>query len=253
MRNTAYRNHSSQNISRVMMSCQRAHSWMSQKNSFTARLSLVHGERPTDMKQILTNTAVAIVLIFCSAAKIFSQTNTMNSETNTLATATFGGGCFWCTEAMFQTVKGVKSIVSGYAGGARPNPTYEQVCTGVSGHAEVIQITFDPREVSYAKLVDIFWEAHDPTTLNAQGADYGTQYRSTIMFHDDDQHAAAEESKQKAQAKFKKPIVTEIVPLKKFYAAEHYHQDYFKNNPNQPYCEVVIRPKLEKFEAKQKP
>ncbi|MFM2082642.1 MAG: Peptide methionine sulfoxide reductase MsrA [Verrucomicrobiota bacterium] len=207
------------------------------------------------MKTILTNLAVAAALLVCSAAKTFSQTNTMNAETKTdsLATATFGGGCFWCTEAMYQTVKGVKSVVSGYAGGARPNPTYEQVCTGVSGHAEVIQITFDPREVSYARLVDIFWDAHDPTTLNAQGADHGTQYRSTIMFNDDAQRVAAEESKQKAQAKFKKSIVTEIVPLKTFYPAERYHQDYFKNNPNQPYCEVVIRPKLEKFEAKQKP
>jgi peptide-methionine (S)-S-oxide reductase len=153
---------------------------------------------------------------------------------------------------MYQTVKGVKSVVSGYAGGARSNPTYEQVCTGVSGHAEVIQITFDPREVSYAQLVDIFWDAHDPTTLNAQGADHGTQYRSTIMFHDEAQRVAAESSKQKAQAKFHKPIVTEIVPLKNFFTAERYHQNYFRDNPNQPYCEAVIRPKLEKFEAKHK-
>ena len=204
------------------------------------------------MKSTLANWILAATL-FASAANLFSQTTNMNPDTKTNSTelATFGGGRFWCTEAMFQTVKGVKSVTSGYAGGTTPNPTYEQVCSGATGHAEVIQIAFDPREVSYAKLVDIFWDAHDPTTLNAQGADVGTQYRSIILYGSEAQRLAAEASKKKAQTKFKKPIVTEIVPLKKFYAAEGYHQNYFRSHPTQPYCEVVIRPKLEKFEAKE--
>jgi peptide-methionine (S)-S-oxide reductase len=205
------------------------------------------------MKRTLTNFIFA-GMIFTGAAKTFSQTNTMNTEpkTNSIELATFGGGCFWCTEAMYQTVKGVKFVTSGYAGGATPNPTYEQVCSGATGHAEVIQIAFDPHEVAYEKLVDIFWDAHNPTTLNAQGADHGTQYRSIILYNDEAQRVAAEASKKRAQQKFKSPIVTQIVPLKKFYAAEGYHQNYFRSNPNQPYCEVVIRPKLEKFVLKEK-
>ena len=205
------------------------------------------------MKRTLTRLIFA-GLIFTGAGRIFSQTNAMNTEpkTNSTQLATFGGGCFWCTEAMYQTVKGVKSITSGYAGGATPNPTYEQVCSGATGHAEVIQIAFDPHEVSYEKLADIFWDAHNPMTLNAQGADHGTQYRSIILYSSEEQRLAAEASKKRAQAKFKSAIVTEIVPLKKFYAAESYHQNYFRSNPNQPYCEAVIRPKLEKFVLKEK-
>ncbi len=205
------------------------------------------------MKRAVTHLIFA-GMIFAGVARIFSQTNAMNPEpkTNSTELATFGGGCFWCTEAMYQTVKGVKSVTSGYAGGATPNPTYESVCSGATGHAEVIQIAFDPREVSYEKLVDVFWDAHNPTTLNAQGADHGTQYRSIILYNDEAQRGAAEASKKKAQAKFKNPIVTEIVSLKKFYAAEGYHQNYFRNNPNNSYCEVVIRPKLEKFVLKEK-
>jgi peptide-methionine (S)-S-oxide reductase len=186
------------------------------------------------------------------ALNLFSQTNIMNTQTNTTELATFGGGCFWCTEAMFQTLKGVKSVTSGYAGGKTTNPTYEEVCSGTTGHAEVIQVAFDPQQVSYAKLVDVFWEAHDPTTLNAQGADHGTQYRSIILYASEAQKAAAEASKKKAAAQFTRPIVTEIVPLTKFYPAEAYHQNYFRDNGNAPYCAAVIRPKLEKFKTKVK-
>ncbi len=160
--------------------------------------------------------------------------------------ATFGGGCFWCIEAVFQRITGVISVASGYAGGTVENPTYKQVCTGETGHAEVLQIEFDPQKVSFEKLLDVFWLAHDPTTLNRQGNDVGTQYRSAIFYHSAAQKDAAEKSKKAAQSEFKSPIVTEIVPLKQFYKAEGYHQNYFNNNPNQPYCAFVIRPKLKK-------
>ncbi|MCX6929727.1 MAG: peptide-methionine (S)-S-oxide reductase MsrA [Verrucomicrobia bacterium] len=176
----------------------------------------------------------------------------MNDSTNHLEIATLGGGCFWCTEAVFQMLPGVKSVKSGYAGGTKVNPTYKEVCAGNTGHAEVIQIQFDPKEVSYEKLLETFWEAHDPTTLNRQGADSGTQYRSIILFSSEAQKAAAVKSRVAAQKQLGKPIVTEIVPLKHFYPAEDYHQDYYRDNPNQPYCQVVIRPKVEKFEKKLK-
>jgi peptide-methionine (S)-S-oxide reductase len=165
-------------------------------------------------------------------------------------TATLGGGCFWCTEALYQMLPGVKSVTSGYAGGTKENPTYKEVCTGETGHAEVIQIEFDPKETSYQRILEAFWDAHDPTTLNRQGADSGTQYRSIILYNSDAQKAAAEKSKAEAQKRFDKPIVTEIVPLKHFYKAEGYHQDYYRSNPYQPYCQAVIRPKVEKFEKK---
>ena len=145
---------------------------------------------------------------------------------------------------------GVKSVASGYAGGTTANPTYQEVCGGCTGHAEVIQIEFDPKVVSYGKILETFWEAHDPTTLNRQGNDSGTQYRSIILYNSEAQKAAAEKSKAEAQKKFSQPIVTQIVPLKKFYKAEGYHQAYYRSNPNQPYCRAVIRPKLEKFEKK---
>ncbi|MCO5051945.1 MAG: peptide-methionine (S)-S-oxide reductase MsrA [Verrucomicrobiae bacterium] len=164
--------------------------------------------------------------------------------------ATLGGGCFWCTEAVFQMLPGVVSITNGYAGGTTPNPTYEQVCSGNTGHAEVIQIAFDPTQVSYEKILETFWEAHDPTTLNRQGNDVGTQYRSIILYHDARQKAEAEQSKAKAQRHFEQPILTEIVPLTKFYPGEDYHQNYYRANPDQPYCRVVIRPKVEKFSRK---
>lgn len=169
--------------------------------------------------------------------------------TESLQLATFGGGCFWCTEAVFLDVKGVKSVVSGYAGGSVKNPTYREVCSGLTGHAEVIQITFDPAAVSYTDLLEIFWNTHDPTTLNRQGADVGTQYRSVVFYHSPEQKAAAEQYKQQLDASkaFKNPIVTEISPIPVFYKAEEYHQNYFALNPEQGYCQYVIRPKVEKF------
>ena len=165
--------------------------------------------------------------------------------------ATFGGGCFWCTEAVFEKLPGVFAVVSGYSGGETPNPNYKQICTGTTGHAEVIQIEFDPAKISYDTLLETFWQAHDPTTLNRQGADRGTQYRSIILYHSPEQHAAALRSKALANARdFGGRITTEIVPLKKFFPAEDYHQDYFRKNPSQPYCQAVIVPKLFKLEKK---
>jgi peptide-methionine (S)-S-oxide reductase len=167
-----------------------------------------------------------------------------------LQTATFGGGCFWCAEAVFQRIPGVKSVVSGFAGGTTVDPTYEQVCTGDTGHAEVIQIQFDPAIITYDKLLEIFWEAHDPTTLNRQGADTGTQYRSIILYSDDAQKAVAEKSKAEAAHHHRSPIVTQIVPLTKFYPAEAHHQNYFNLHSDQGYCQFVIGPKLHKLIAK---
>ena len=184
------------------------------------------------------------------AAGGLAQTNIMNNSDRHLATATLGGGCFWCTEAQYQLLPGVKQVTSGYAGGTKPNPTYKEVCTGETGHAEVVQVEFDPKVVSYEKILETFWEVHDPTTLNRQGADAGTQYRSIILYADESQRVAAEKSKAEAQKHFSRPIVTQIVPLAKFYPAEAYHQDYYRNNPQQGYCRAVIRPKIEKFEEK---
>jgi peptide-methionine (S)-S-oxide reductase len=164
--------------------------------------------------------------------------------------AVFGSGCFWCTEAVFEHVPGVKKVTSGYTGGHVDNPTYKQVCEGDTGHAEVTRIEFDPTVVSYARLLEIFFESHDPTTLNRQGADEGTQYRSAIFYTSDAQKAAADAGKQAAQKDFDDPIVTEITPLGKFYDAEGYHQDYFKNNPNAGYCSFVIKPKMKKLQSK---
>jgi peptide-methionine (S)-S-oxide reductase len=166
-----------------------------------------------------------------------------------LEKATFGGGCFWCVEAVFERVDGVASAVSGYAGGTTVKPTYEQVCTGNTGHAEVVEITFDPKKVTYEELLKIFWSAHDPTTLNRQGADVGTQYRSVIYTHSEEQRLVAERSKREAQKDFEDPIVTEITPAGPFYKAEQYHQDYFDNNPNAAYCTFVIAPKLKKLKS----
>ncbi len=168
---------------------------------------------------------------------------------NELELATFGAGCFWCTEAVFQNVKGVSKVVSGYAGGKVKNPTYREICTGTTGHAEVAQITFDPSKVSFEELLEVFWNTHDPTTLNRQGADEGTQYRSVVFYHTDEQRKAAENYKSQLEASkvFKNPIVTEISPLPDYYPAENYHQNYFELNPNQSYCQYVVRPKVEKF------
>ena len=166
-----------------------------------------------------------------------------------LETATFGAGCFWCVEAVFQNLQGVASVVSGYAGGTVENPTYEQVCSGATGYAEVCQIHFDPARISYKELLEVFWQTHDPTTLNRQGSDEGTQYRSAIFYHSDQQRQTAElYKKELAAAKiWDRPIVTEIVPFKKFYKAEDYHQNYYRQNAGQPYCRFVITPKVDKF------
>jgi peptide-methionine (S)-S-oxide reductase len=165
-------------------------------------------------------------------------------------TATFGTGCFWCTEAVFQELKGVLKVTSGYSGGTVRNPSYEEVCSGTTGHAECLQIIYDPKLISFDELLEVFWEAHDPTTLNRQGNDAGTQYRSVIFYHDEEQKNKAEEYKIKLDKSgaYNNPIVTEIAPFSHFYAAEDYHQDYFRLHGNQPYCSFVIRPKVEKFE-----
>jgi peptide-methionine (S)-S-oxide reductase len=200
--------------------------------------------------------------------KIFGESNMLDSDN--FKKATFGSGCFWCTEAVFERVEGVHSVVSGYAGGDIENPTYEQICSGSTGHAEVTQITYDPGITTYDELLQIFWRTHDPTTLNRQGNDVGSQYRSVIFSHDDEQKHLAERYKEDLNASgawkdpivteivpltvfyksgaWKDPIVTEIVPLTVFYKAEDYHQNYYENNPNQGYCAFIIAPKLEKFE-----
>lgn len=164
-------------------------------------------------------------------------------------TATFGAGCFWCVETIFQNVKGVSSVKSGYSGGTTKNPTYKEVCSGTTNHAEVCQIIYDPKIISFEDLLEVFWQTHDPTTINRQGADVGTQYRSVIFYHNQNQKDLAEKYKSKLnqQKVFNTPVVTEITPFTKFYEAEDYHQDYYELNKNQPYCQMVIRPKLEKI------
>jgi peptide-methionine (S)-S-oxide reductase len=163
--------------------------------------------------------------------------------------ATLGGGCFWCTEAVYQELNGVQKVESGYAGGTVNNPTYRQVCTGTTGHAEVVQITFDPAVISYKEILDVFWRVHDPTTLNRQGADVGPQYRSVIFYHNDEQRTIAEQSKQETDASglWPDPIVTEISPYTQFFKAEDYHQNFYQDNPSQPYCMMVVSPKMQKF------
>ncbi|MFZ4588399.1 MAG: peptide-methionine (S)-S-oxide reductase MsrA [Terrimicrobiaceae bacterium] len=163
--------------------------------------------------------------------------------------AVLGGGCFWCVEAVYEGVPGIKSVESGYAAGKSPNPTYEEVCSGRSGHAEVVRIAFDPAVISYEKILELFWDAHDPTTLNRQGADVGTQYRSIIVAMDEAQRVAAEKSRSAAQSRFRDPIVTEISGPVEFYPAEEYHQDFASRNPRHPYVRAVIAPKLEKVNS----
>lgn len=173
----------------------------------------------------------------------------MNESTDHLKLATFGGGCFWCTEAIFRRLQGVAKVESGYSGGKIKNPTYREVCSGLTGHAEVIQITYDPHEISYEELLEVFFGTHDSTTLNRQGADAGTQYRSVIFWHDEEQRKAADSLKEKLNANkaFRNPVVTEIAEFTQFYLAENYHQDYFNQNREAPYCQVVIAPKIDKF------
>ena len=164
--------------------------------------------------------------------------------------ATLGGGCFWCVEAVFQRIKGVISVKPGYAGGNVKNPTYKQICTGNTGHAEVAKIEFDPSKITYSQILNVFWQSHDPTTLNRQGNDVGTQYRSVIFFHDESQREIAEKSKIDADKSgyWDNEIVTEVTLLNNYYDAEDYHDNYYNNNPNQPYCLFVIKPKLDKLE-----
>ena len=195
-------------------------------------------------------TLLCLLINGCSQ----STNNTQNmpkseniAQGSDTATATLGGGCFWCVEAVFEQIKGVKSVVSGYAGGNTEHPTYEEVCLGKTGHAEICQIHYDPEVISYEKLLEVFWLCHDPTTLNKQGNDIGTQYRSIIFYEDDTQKIAAESAIIKASSNFPDKIVTEVVPLKKVYIAEEHHQDYFAKHPNDPYCAVTIPPKLLKI------
>ena len=217
------------------------------------------GDIKINMKNFLPLLlAVGALNLSCSRAgqpststnSIMNPTEPKMSATNQTEFADFGGGCFWCMEAIFERLPGVVAVTSGFAGGTTENPTYREVCTETTGHAEVTQVEFDPAKISYAKLLEVFWQAHDPTTLNRQGADVGTSYRSIILYRDEKQKLLAEKSKLEAQKDFHKPIVTEIVPLKKFYKAEDYHQEYYDNNSSQGYCQVVIAPKLEKLEKK---
>ncbi len=164
--------------------------------------------------------------------------------------ATLAGGCFWCLEAVYDDLQGVLSVESGYAGGSTPNPSYQAVCTGETGHAEVVQVTFDPEVISFAELLTVFFAVHDPTTLNRQGADVGTQYRSAIFYHSEEQKETAERVIAENAGQWTAPIVTEVTAFEKFYVAEDYHQEYFANNPNQPYCRAVVAPKVEKFKKK---
>jgi len=205
------------------------------------------GQSSTNMKQLFWTLLAAGIFPFAAAA----QTNSNSMSTNKTELATFGGGCFWCMEAVYERLPGVLAVTSGFAGGQTENPTYHQVCGGDTGHAEVTQIEFDPAKISFAQLLDVFWQAHDPTTLNRQGADTGTQYRSIILYHDAKQKLVAEQSRDAVQKNFAGLIVTEIVPFKKFYKAEDYHQGYFDAHGHEPYCQHVIAPKLEKLEHKQ--
>jgi peptide-methionine (S)-S-oxide reductase len=216
-----------------------------------ASLSAHSISRQMLMKQIAFVTVwVLVASLFngplCAQQKTGSQ---MMEKQSVTETATFGSGCFWCTEAIFLNVEGVSNVESGYTGGKVKNPTYKEVCSGLTGHAEVVQLEFDPLVISYDQLLEIFWKTHDPTTLNQQGADVGTQYRSVIYYHNDEQKRKAEYYKARLEEEkaFDKPIVTEISAAAKFYKAEDYHQNYYNLNNNAPYCAYVIQPKLEKF------
>lgn len=210
------------------------------------------------MKELMSNKSIIFTTIFAFTI-IISATISTSQDTkkkdaimdnlDNLETTTLGAGCFWCIEAIFQDLKGVHSVISGYAGGHVKNPSYKEVCTGNTGHAEVAVIKFDPKIISFKDILYVFWLTHDPTTLNRQGGDVGTQYRSAIFYHNEQQKEIAEKSKQETEEAgiFQNPIVTEIVPLTNYYEAEDYHQDYYKLNPNQQYCRLVIDPKVQKF------
>lgn len=190
------------------------------------------------------------LLLACTQPKSTTATQENNvSTTRKMDTATFGNGCFWCTEAVFQQLEGVEKVESGYSGGDVEHPTYEEVCTKTTGHAEVLRIIYDPAKISFDELLEVFWQTHDPTTLNRQGNDVGPQYRSVVFYHNEEQRIKAEmyKSALDKSGAFDAPIVTAIEPLKNYYPAEAYHQNYYKNNPNQGYCYFVIKPKVEKF------
>ena len=199
------------------------------------------------MKQV--RFILPLILVVTLSLSAQKNNKTMNDQ---LAVATFGNGCFWCTEAIFQQLKGVKTVLPGYIGGEVKNPTYKEVCTGTTGHAEAIQITYDPDVISYRELLDVFFYTHDPTTLNRQGADVGTQYRSAIFYHNKEQESDAVKIIEQltAEGVYSDPIVTEIAAFDIFYDAEEYHQNYYINNKNQGYCRAVINPKLDKFMKK---
>jgi peptide-methionine (S)-S-oxide reductase len=197
---------------------------------------------------LILSIAGAFLHFSCGGTSINKPTMQDNSAVK-LDTITFGAGCFWCVEAVYQRVKGVKSVTSGYMGGKIKDPTYREVCSGLTGHAEVCQITYDPNVVTFETLLEVFWQTHDPTTLNRQGADVGTQYRSAIFYSSESQKQAAENWKRNLNEKhvFPNPIVTEISAASVFYPAEDYHQDYFNQNGTEPYCQIVIKPKMDKF------
>lgn len=198
---------------------------------------------------VLLLLPASILLTSCQAATYDITEKAMMTQPEKTETATFGSGCFWCSEAIFQLLEGVIKVEPGYSGGARANPTYEQVSSGATGHAEVIQVTYNPDIISFEQLLEVFWSTHDPTTLNRQGADVGTQYRSVIFYHNEQQRQLAETYKARLDSSgaWRNPIVTEIIPYKAFYPAESYHHDYYNRNSQAPYCTFVIVPKLDKF------
>lgn len=213
----------------------------------------VQADSPTKSRiakvfQSLEKEAADIATLTSKGEKTSDEATTLEPERG-MKLATFGNGCFWCTEAVFEELHGVRRVVSGYSGGRVDNPTYKQVCTGRTGHAEVIHLEYDPKVISFAKLLEVFWRTHDPTTLNRQGNDVGTQYRSAVFYHDEEQMRLAKlyKSKLNRTKAFRKPVVTEITKFKKFYPAERYHQDYFTLNGRAPYCQMMIKPKLSKF------
>lgn len=210
------------------------------------------------VKTIMLFSLLAIQLSACAQKNNYQQSKTFKEMNSTTAAtkehktdiATFAAGCFWCVEAQFQQLDGVEKVESGYTGGQVPNPTYKQVCTGATGHAEAVNIYYDPSKISYDELLAAFWTAHDPTQLNRQGNDVGTQYRSAIFYHNDEQKHKAEEYKRKLNEEhaYNDPVVTEIAPSTTFYKAEDYHQNYYNENGSQPYCVFVIKPKMDKFQ-----
>ncbi len=193
---------------------------------------------------------IPLLILICFASfSLLAQTTKPKNMNTELQIATLGSGCFWCTEAFFLKLNGVESVVSGYSGGKVKNPTYREVCTGLTGHAEVIQVKFNPKVISFEEILEVFWNTHDPTTLNKQGADEGPQYRSAVFYHNEEQKKTAEQYKDQLTKSgiYKNTIVTEITPFSVFYPAEDYHQNYYALNQNQGYCQYVIRPKVEKF------